>query len=243
MEWLADISWVTVGQIILIDILLGGDNAIVIAMACRELPENLRRRGLMWGTLGAIIARIVLLVIASLVLNWTWIKILGGALLYWIALKMLLSDEDDGKEITAHEKLIHAIRTIVVADVVMSLDNVLAVASATQVSGSGNQILMMVIGVLVSIPVILFGSSLFLKILDRFPSVIFVGAAMLAYIGVVMAFAALVSVALLQHDFLQMHVIIPLINVKLSVVGIIGAISIAVIAKVRAHMQKSRKST
>jgi YjbE family integral membrane protein len=240
MEWMLDISWVTVGQIILIDILLGGDNAIVIAMACRQLPEDLRHRGLVWGTFGAIIARIVLLVIASLVLNWTWIKILGGALLYWIALKMLLSDDEGSKEITAHEKLIHAIRTIVVADVVMSLDNVLAVASATQVSDSGNQIVMMVIGVLVSIPVILFGSSLFLKLIDRFPSLIFMGAAMLAYIGVVMSTTALVSVALLQHDFLQMHVIIPLINVKLSVIGIIGAISIAIFAKLSLHAQKDR---
>lgn len=181
-----------------------------------------------------------MLVIASYVLNWTWIKVVGGALLYWIALKMLFSDEDEGKEITGHEKLMHAIRTIIVADVVMSLDNVLAVASATLMSESGTQVLVMALGVMVSIPVILFGSSLFLKLLDRFPSVVFLGAAMLAYIGVVMLSAALVSVALMQHDFLQMHVIIPLINVKLSVMGLIGAMSVAIVAKLRSLQHKQR---
>lgn len=242
MEFLTDISWTSIGQIILIDILLGGDNAIVIAMACRQLPPELRRKGLLWGAVGAVAARIVLLVVASLVLHWTWVKILGGALLYWIALKMLVEDDDE-QEVTAHDKLMHAIRTIMIADVVMSLDNVLAVASAAHVSGASNPLMVMILGVMVSIPFILFGSSVFLRLLDRFPIIILFGAGMLAYIAVGMALSASSMVAMMQHEFLHLQIIIPVINVKLSVAGLLGALSLIIVNAMWNHLQARKRSS
>lgn len=239
MDFFSELSWISIGQIILIDILLGGDNAIVIAMACRQLPPELRTKGLIWGTVGAIAARIILLVVASLVLQWTWVKLLGGALLYWIAVKMLIDDDVD-QEVTAHDKLMHAIRTIMIADVVMSLDNVLAVASAAHVSNTSNPLLLMVLGVMVSIPFILFGSSVFLRLLDRFPVILLFGAGMLAYIAVGMAVSSGGLVAMMQHEFLHWQIIIPVINVKLSIVGLLGALSIIVINAMWNHLQERK---
>jgi YjbE family integral membrane protein len=171
--------WLAVAQIIAIDILLGGDNAVVIALACRRLPEAQRNRGIFWGAFGAIALRIVLIFFALQLLELPFLKIVGALLLLWIGVKLLLpadAEEHSGIEGSAH--LVGAIKTIVVADAVMSLDNVIAVAGAAH----GN-IVLVTFGILVSVPIIVWGSRLVLKLMDRFPIVIPLGAALLGWIA------------------------------------------------------------
>lgn len=183
MEWLIDPSfWLAVGQIILIDILLGGDNAVVIALACRGLPEHLRRWGIIWGTAGAIVLRIVLVFFAINLLQLVGLKLVGGLLLLWIGAKLMLSDDDE-HDVHASDRLWAAVRTIIVADFVMSVDNVIAIAGAAQSAGSGQQLFLVIFGLLVSIPIIVAGSQIVLKVMDRFPVVVTFGAMLLGWIA------------------------------------------------------------
>jgi YjbE family integral membrane protein len=226
LDFFLGINWLTVGQIILIDILLGGDNAIVIALACRNLPETLRMRGILWGTLGAILSRILLLIFASALLELSFVKLIAGILLYYIAIKLSLDVENDDKDIHASERLITAIKTIVLADLIMSIDNVVAVAGIVQHSQGSNQLAMMIFGILVSIPFVVWGSTLVIQVVERFPSIVTIGAGMLAYIAGAMICTDLVVVALLKHQISYLSVIIPLLHVKLNLIGVIGVISI-----------------
>jgi YjbE family integral membrane protein len=175
--------WLAVGQIILIDILLGGDNAIVIALACRGLPEHQRRQGIFWGTMGAIVIRVGLIGVALTLLGIPFLKLVGAALLLWIGVK-LLTQEDEDHEVDASEKLWGAIKTIVLADLVMSVDNVIAIAGAAQTSGNADhQMPLVIFGLLVSIPIIVWGSQLVLKLMDRFPMIITAGGMLLGWIA------------------------------------------------------------
>jgi YjbE family integral membrane protein len=175
--------WLAVGQIILIDILLGGDNAIVIALACRGLPEHQRRQGIFWGTMGAIVIRVALIGVALTLLGIPFLKLFGAALLLWIGVK-LLTQEDEDHEVDASEKLWGAIKTIVLADLVMSVDNVIAIAGAAQTSGNADhQMPLVIFGLLVSIPIIVWGSQLVLKLMDRFPMIITAGGMLLGWIA------------------------------------------------------------
>jgi YjbE family integral membrane protein len=184
MSFLQHIQWLAVGQIILIDILLGGDNAVVIALACRNLPEKQRWKGIIWGTLGAIILRVVLVAFAVTLLQIPALKIIGGALLFWIGIKLLLpQDDDEHGSMQAHTHLMGAIKTIIIADLVMSIDNVIAIAGAAQTAAVDHQIYYVVFGLVVSIPFIVFGSQLILKLIDRFPIIVRLGAALLGFIA------------------------------------------------------------
>lgn len=184
MSFLQHIQWLAVGQIILIDILLGGDNAVVIALACRNLPEKQRWKGIIWGTLGAIILRVVLVAFAVTLLQIPALKIIGGALLFWIGIKLLLpQDDDEHGSMQAHTHLMGAIKTIIIADLVMSIDNVIAIAGAAQTAAVDHQIYYVVFGLVVSIPFIVFGSQLILKLIDRFPIIVTLGAALLGFIA------------------------------------------------------------
>ena len=128
--------WVAVGQIILIDILLGGDNAVVIALACRKLPAAQRTQGILWGTVGAIVLRVILIAFALTLLQVPFLKLVGGALLIWIGVKLLAPDDDDEHgNIEGSDKLWGAVKTVIVADLVMSIDNVIAIAGAAQGAG------------------------------------------------------------------------------------------------------------
>lgn len=170
---------IAVAQIIMIDILLGGDNAVVIALACRRLPEAQRAKGIFWGVVGAIAVRIVLIFFALQLLALPYLKLVGAALLLWIGVKLLLPEEDDAHEgMAASESLWGAVRTVIVADVVMSLDNVIAVAGAAH-----GDITLVVFGILVSVPIIVWGSRFVLKLMDRFPVVITLGGALLGWIA------------------------------------------------------------
>jgi YjbE family integral membrane protein len=170
--------WAALGSIILANVLLSGDNAVVIAMAARALPPSQQKKAIVFGSAAAIVMRIVLTLIAVKMLGLPWLKLVGGLALLWIG-ATLMSDEEEQHDHAAKPMGIGAaVRTILVADLVMSLDNVLAVAAAAQ----GNTLLL-VIGLAISIPLIVFGSTLILKIMDRFPLIITAGAALLGWLA------------------------------------------------------------
>ncbi len=180
--------WIAVGQIIMIDILLGGDNAVVIALACRKLPPNLRTKGIIWGTVGAIVLRVILIFFALTLLKIHWLKIVGAILLFWIGIKLLSADdEDEHGNIEASDKLWAAVKTVIIADFVMSLDNVIAIAGAAQGAGGDHEMALVIFGLLVSIPIIVWGSQLVIKLMNRFPMVITVGGMLLGWIAGTMA--------------------------------------------------------
>ncbi len=192
--------WVAVGQIILIDILLGGDNAVVIALACRQLPPHQRTKGILWGTAGAIILRVILIAFALTLLQVPYLKLVGALLLIWIGVKLLLpEDEDEHSNIQASDKLWGAVKTVIVADLVMSVDNVIAIAGAAQGAGD-HQLPLVIFGLLVSIPIIIWGSQLVLKLMDRFPMIITIGGMLLGWIAGTMAHTDPALVAYLPQD-------------------------------------------
>lgn len=174
--------WVALGQIIIIDILLGGDNAVVIALACRKLPPAQRTKGIIWGTAGAIILRVVLIAFAMTLLNLPFLKVVGAILLVWIGVKLLAPDEDGHGSVAESDKLLAAIKTIIVADLVMSVDNVIAIAGAAQNAGD-HSLLLVVLGLLISIPIIVWGSQLVIKLMERFPVIITAGGMLLGWIA------------------------------------------------------------
>jgi YjbE family integral membrane protein len=180
--------WVAVGQIIMIDILLGGDNAVVIALACRKLPDKQRTKGILWGTAGAIVLRVILIFFALTLLAIPYLKLVGAALLIWIGVKLLLpEDEDAHGNIQASDKLWAAVKTVIVADLVMSVDNVIAIAGAAEGAGGDHKMPLVIFGLLVSIPIIVWGSQLVIKLMDRFPLIITVGGMLLGWIAGTMA--------------------------------------------------------
>ena len=183
MEFLSSPEfWIALGQIIIIDILLGGDNAVVIALACRKLPPAQRAKGIIWGTAGAIVLRVILIAFAMTLLALPFLKFVGALLLVWIGVKLLAPDEDGHGDIQTSDKLLAAIKTIIVADLVMSVDNVIAIAGAAQNAGE-HQMLLVVLGLLISIPIIVWGSQLVIKLMDRFPMIITFGGMLLGWIA------------------------------------------------------------
>jgi YjbE family integral membrane protein len=187
-EFLTVHFWVAVGQIIMIDILLGGDNAVVIALACRKLPAHQRFKGIMWGTAGAIVLRVVLIAFALSLLQIPYLKLIGAALLLWIGTKLLgPQDDDEHGNIQGSDKLWAAVKTVIVADLVMSVDNVIAIAGAATGAGEQHQLPLVIFGLVISIPIIVWGSQLVLKLMDRFPLIITLGAMLLGWIAGTMA--------------------------------------------------------
>ena len=188
-EFMTASFWLAVGQIIMIDILLGGDNAVVIALACRNLPGKLRTQGIIYGTAGAIILRVVLIAFALALLAIPYLKIVGALLLLWIGVKLLQPEADDDHTISSSDKLWGAVKTVIIADLVMSVDNVLAIAGAAQGAHQSHQLPLVIFGLLVSIPIIVGGSQLVLKLMERFPVVITLGAMLLGWIAGQMAYS------------------------------------------------------
>lgn len=180
--------WIAVGQIIMIDILLGGDNAVVIALACRKLPPAQRTQGILWGTVGAIVLRVILIFFALTLLAIPYLKLVGAVLLLWIGVKLLApGDEDEHGNVQSSDRLWAAVRTVIVADLVMSVDNVIAIAGAAESAGGDHKMPLVVFGLLVSIPIIVWGSQFVIKLMDRFPSVITLGGMLLGWIAGTMA--------------------------------------------------------
>jgi YjbE family integral membrane protein len=173
--------WIALLQIIMINIVLSGDNAVVIALASRSLPPHQQKKAILFGSVGAIVMRLVLTFFAVMLLSQPYLKLVGAALLLWIGIGLLKGDEGEG-DLEAHSNLMAAIKTIIVADLVMSLDNVIGVAAAAK----GN-VPLLVVGLVISIPLIIFGSTIILKLMTRFPVIITIGAALLGWVAGEMA--------------------------------------------------------
>ena len=204
--------WADVLKIIMIDLLLSGDNAVVIALACRNLPPHQRRKGILYGVGGAIGLRIVLTFFAVTLLSLPYLKLVGALLLLWVGVKLILPEEEhDAANIKADTRLFGAIKTIIVADFVMSLDNVLGVAAAAK----GN-VSLLVFGLLISIPMIAWSSQMVLKLIDRFPLIIYAGGALLGYVaGEMLVTEALFAAMLESRHYL--HWLIPIVCALLVV--------------------------
>jgi YjbE family integral membrane protein len=174
--------WLASLEIIVINILLSGDNAVVIALACRNLPGRQRTWGVVLGAAGAIVLRIILTFFAVTLLGYPWLKLIGGILLLWIGVKLIAEEDGDEEEgeakVQASDKLWAAVRTVVIADLVMSIDNVLGVAAAAKGS-----LLLLVFGLVVSIPLVIAGSQIILKLIERFPILILAGGGLLGYVA------------------------------------------------------------
>ena len=176
--------WLALGQIIWINIILSGDNAVVIALAARALPPAQQKQAIIWGSAGAVVLRILLTFIAAYLLQWQFVQIVGGLLLLWIGVQ-LLAEEDDGADDGESPKAVSywaAVRTILVADLVMSLDNVIGVALASKIDGVMNYPLL-VIGLAISIPIVVFGSQVMIKLMERFPVIIVLGAGLIGWVA------------------------------------------------------------
>ncbi|MGC9163448.1 MAG: TerC family protein [Thiomonas sp.] len=185
MEHYFTVEFLTaIGQIVLIDILLGGDNAVVIALATRKLPPHQRRLGILWGTAGAIGLRVVLIFFALTLLKLPLLKIVGALLLLWIGVKLLAPQDEEGHaDVQAADRLWAAVKTVIVADFVMSLDNVIAIAGAAQNAGEQHSLLLVVFGLLLSVPIIVWGSQVVIHLMQRFAVIITLGAMLLGWIA------------------------------------------------------------
>jgi len=176
-ELVSQAFWIGLLKIIGVNIILSGDNAVVIALAARSLPARQQKQAILWGAGAAVVLRILLTVFAAALLSLPWLKIVGGLLLFWIGIKLLVPEDDDA-DIDASDNLMVAIRTILIADLVMSLDNVIAVAAAAQGS-----FLLLILGLAISIPLVVFGATLLVHLMERYPVIITVGAGLIGWVA------------------------------------------------------------
>jgi YjbE family integral membrane protein len=182
MTPLDPIFWTALLKIIGVNIILSGDNAVVIALAARSLPEKQQKQAIFWGSGAAIVMRIVLTLFAVALLALPWLKLVGSILLLWIGIKLLTDNEEGDDGVKSHDSMLSAIKTILIADLVMSLDNVIAVAAAAK-----NNTLLVMIGLAISIPLIIYASTLLIKLMERFPIIITIGAALIGWVAGEMA--------------------------------------------------------
>ena len=178
MDFSSATVWAALGSIILANVVLSGDNAVVIAMAARSLPPAQQQKAVMFGSGAAVVLRIVLTVVAAKLLALPYLQIVGGLLLLYIGVQLLGEEEEDDGEEKQYGTLMAAVRTILLADLVMSLDNVIAVAAAAQ----GSMVLL-ILGLAISIPLVIFGSTLMIKLMERFPIIIMLGAALIGWVA------------------------------------------------------------
>ncbi|MBN9439007.1 TerC family protein [Bosea sp. (in: a-proteobacteria)] len=178
MDLLSSTFWASLLQIIWIDLLLSGDNAVVIALAVRSLPEKQRKLGILLGAGAAVGLRILFAIVVSYLLNIPFLKVVGALLLFWIAIKLAKGEDEEHGDIAASDNLWKAVRTIAIADAVMSLDNVLAIAAAAR-----GHFELFIFGLLLTIPLIIFGARMLSTILERYPILIWLGAALLGWIA------------------------------------------------------------
>jgi YjbE family integral membrane protein len=213
MEFLQSADfWIGLIKIVWINIILSGDNAVVIALAARSLPPHQQRKAVFWGSGAAVVLRIVLTVVAAKLLELSFLQIVGGCLLLWIGLQLLSDDGEEEGESKSYGNLMAAVRTILIADLVMSLDNVIAVAAAAH----GNLVLL-VLGLAISIPLVIFGSTLMIKLMERFPVIVVLGAALIGWVGG----ETIVSDASL-HDFAVAHPALHYVAAALGAAFVVG---------------------
>ena len=176
-EVLTQAFWIGLAKIIGVNVVLSGDNAVVIALAARSLPAKQQKQAVLWGAGAAVILRIVLTIFAVALLTLPWLKLIGSLLLFWIGIKLLVPEDGDD-DIAASEHLLTAIKTILIADLVMSLDNVIAVAAA-----AGGSVMLLVLGLAISIPLVIFGATLLVKAMERYPVIITIGAGLIGWVA------------------------------------------------------------
>jgi YjbE family integral membrane protein len=176
-ELVSQAFWIGLLKIIGVNVILSGDNAVVIALAARSLPKTQQKQAVFWGAGAAIVLRIILTLFAVALLTLPWLKIVGSLLLFWIGIKLLIPEEGDD-EIEASDQLLAAIKTILVADLVMSLDNVIAGAAA-----AGGSVVLLILGLAISIPLVIFGATLLIKLMERFPVIITIGAGLIGWVA------------------------------------------------------------
>ncbi len=227
IEYLSNpVFWVGLGQIIIVNIVLSGDNAVVIALAARSLPPHQQKQAIIWGSVAAIIMRVILTILAVEMLKMPYLKLVGALLLFWIAVQLLVPEESDEDGVKSSGNLMAAIRTILIADLVMSLDNVIGVAAAAK----GDNILLM-LGLGISIPLIIFGSTIILKLMDRYPLIITGGAALLGWVAGEMLITDPVLIDWIAANMSWMHIHLPLVG-EISWAQILGAALVIVAGKV-----------
>src|SRR5438552_10242022 len=176
-ELVSQAFWIGLAKIIGVNVILSGDNAVVIALAARSLPPQQQRKAVFWGAGAAVILRIILTIFAVALLTLPWLKLVGSLLLFWIGTKLLIPEEGDD-DIKASDQLLAAIKTILIADLVMSLDNVIAVAAA-----AGGSYVLLILGLAISIPLVVFGATLLIKLMERFPVIITIGAGLIGWVA------------------------------------------------------------
>jgi YjbE family integral membrane protein len=207
------VFWLALSQIILINIVLSGDNAVVIALACRSLPAHQQKKAIIFGSVGAIVLRLILTFFAVYLLSLPYLKLTGAALLLWIGVGLLKGDDGE-EDIEGNSGLMAAVKTIVIADLVMSLDNVIGVAAAAK-----GDVALLVIGLVISIPLIIFGSTLILKLMTRFPVIITLGAALLGWVAGEMCLSDPAIKGWVEQQPHVLHYILPALG-ALLVVGV-----------------------
>ncbi len=217
--------WTGLMTIIWVNIILSGDNAVVIALAARSLPPHQQNKAVLWGAGAAVVLRIVHTMFAIALLQYPYLKIVGGLLLFWIAINLLIPEDGD-PNIQSSENLIHAIRTILLADLVMSLDNVIAVAAAAKGS-----VLLLALGLLISIPLVVFGATLLMKLMERYPVIITIGAALIGWVAGEMLVTDPVLVDWLAANMTWMEIYLPMGLGEVSWGQIMGAVMVVVFGK------------
>jgi YjbE family integral membrane protein len=218
LEFLASLDYWVILKIIGIDIMLGGDNAIVIALACSALAPEVRNKAIAFGTAGAILARVFFLAIAGLLLGLPFLKLIAGAYLFYVAFTLLVSNEEEA-DVVQKTTIWGAVGTIVLADIGMSVDNVLAVSAASQSAGE-HAIFYTVAGILISIPIIIYGSKLVISLMEKFPIVIWLGGMLLGWVAVEM---------IITEPFIKNYFTISEFNA--IILKSIGFLSVGAIAK------------
>jgi YjbE family integral membrane protein len=226
--------WIGLMKIIWIDLLLSGDNAVVIALASRSLPPHQQRKAILYGTGAAILLRTILTVFAVALLALPYLKIVGGLLLVWIGVKLLVPEEGE-ESVATHDNLIAAIRTILIADLVMSLDNVLAVAAAADTAPGPAKLPLLILGLAISIPIMIFGSKFVLRLMERLPFIITLGAALLGWIAGEMIVTDPALVGWVNQNAEWLH--------SYRVMAVIGAVVVVVVGALasRSHGAKEAR--
>ncbi len=221
-EWLGGLV-----AVLVVNLILSGDNAVVIAMAARNLEGANRRRAIIWGAAGAVILRLIFAALITFLLDIPFLQVVGGLLLIWIAWKLIADSEPEEGKIEAGQSAWDAIRIIIVADAVMSLDNVIALVQAARIGGEVSPSLL-VIGLATTVPLVVFGAALLTSLLNRFPILVYLGAALLVYLAVEMFF----------HDVFLHHYLEPYASIE-WIIGIVAAALCALVAWLWARRRES----
>ena len=226
-ELATQVFWLGLLKIIGVNIILSGDNAVVIALAARSLPAKQQKQAVLWGAGAAVILRIALTIFAVALLALPWLKIVGSLLLFWIGIKLLIPEEGED-DIQASDQMLAAIKTILVADLVMSLDNVIAVAAA-----AGGSYLLLILGLAISIPLVIFGATLLIKLMERFPVIITGGAGLIGWVAGEMLVADIALKGWLTSQGLQYNAEHPMVGgIQLEwIAGTLGFIFVIALGK------------